>query len=1054
MTVLKATPILTWTNPASIIGPTALSATQLNAMANVPGTFTYTPPIGTVLAAGPQTLSVVFTPASPANYNGATKAVTITVVSATGTVTVSSSNSPSLFGVPIKLTATIVPASATGSVTFKDGTTTLGSAAIAGGSAAITTSSLAVGTHPITAVFGGGGGVNGSTSAVFSQVISASAKVAVNFSVYALQDATKTPKLKIIPVPNAVVKIFSTSNACVGNIFSSLDPKKWGRIFDGTDGVGGADGCTMLSVGTYQATGTTNTAGQVTITVPPLALNWTNQYIVIGRATNFDYVQTAASPDPLYSAYPVLMVAANTTRNVPLAFLATFNGKIVPGGQTEFFGPYLNIIQPEYMDWTEDQEQYPFVMVAQGGWELTTSVTPPEGFVPDEPAIAATVADTTTAVQFTMTDVGSEWTETTVNHSIVHNGETLSATSTIPMIDKKATTARNDNRKVMHDSSATMLNVLVNDRVNHLRKPLTITGVASALNGTAVLATDGLNISYAPNTGYSGVDTFEYTVTDATGETSTATVSVTVLATPEVSVRNTSVVEGNAGTAPATINVVLSNQSLERVTVEYQTVAGAATAGLDYETTTGTVTFEPLVTSMPMTVPVRGDTLAEFNEKFFVTVANPTNATVAAAPGEITITDDDPPDVSIAAAASITEGNVGLDNVAVVVTLSQTHFESVFVNYVTSPGTALAGSDYLHTTGTLQFYPGTATKTIYVPVVYDTVGETTETFFVDLSAPINGTLTAATRATVSIVNDDNSSRVFSTAADLGAGTFGSGAYLSETSGGEIMLAPSQGAEFSGASLPDGWEVGSTAGGMAIVAGGQLVTDGAALLAPSMTGSGTTLEFIAAFTGGPGQSIGFGTSGVLGSPMAMFTIGSDRQLYARSVNGARTLDTLMGGIDWLGKALRYQITWNAGNAQYYVNGALMITHSSMAWGAVTMRPVIIDPAVGNGAVSVDWIRSTPYAGTGVYMSDVFDAGDAVAWQKITTTSSVPSGTTSVITYRTGPTPVPDATWTSLTALGSGGVMAGSSRYLQFAIQMGSNSAAKTPVVQDLTVLFRK
>ena len=47
--------------------------------------------------------------------------------------------------------------------------------------------------------------------------------------------------------------------------------------------------------------------------------------------------------------------------------------------------------------------------------------------------------------------------------------------------------ARNDSRKVMHDSSATMLNVLVNDKVNHLRKPLTITGVTPALNGTAVL---------------------------------------------------------------------------------------------------------------------------------------------------------------------------------------------------------------------------------------------------------------------------------------------------------------------------------------------------------------------------------------------------------------------------------------------------------------------------------------------------------------------------------------------------------------------------------------
>ena len=76
---------------------------------------------------------------------------------------------------------------------------------------------------------------------------------------------------------------------------------------------------------------------------------------------------------------------------VAMAEGSTFNGKIVPGAQAEFFGSYLNIIQPEYVDWTEDQEQYPFVMVAQGGWELTTSVTPPEGFVPDEPTLSAAV---------------------------------------------------------------------------------------------------------------------------------------------------------------------------------------------------------------------------------------------------------------------------------------------------------------------------------------------------------------------------------------------------------------------------------------------------------------------------------------------------------------------------------------------------------------------------------------------------------------------------------------------------------------------------------------
>ena len=50
--MLKATPTITWSTPADITYGTALSATQLNATASVPGTFVYTPAAGTVLNAG------------------------------------------------------------------------------------------------------------------------------------------------------------------------------------------------------------------------------------------------------------------------------------------------------------------------------------------------------------------------------------------------------------------------------------------------------------------------------------------------------------------------------------------------------------------------------------------------------------------------------------------------------------------------------------------------------------------------------------------------------------------------------------------------------------------------------------------------------------------------------------------------------------------------------------------------------------------------------------------------------------------------------------------
>ena len=79
--VLKATPTITWSNPADITAGTALSNTQLNAVASVPGTFVYTPAEGTVLNEGQQqTLGVVFTPIDTGTYNAASKNVTINVL--------------------------------------------------------------------------------------------------------------------------------------------------------------------------------------------------------------------------------------------------------------------------------------------------------------------------------------------------------------------------------------------------------------------------------------------------------------------------------------------------------------------------------------------------------------------------------------------------------------------------------------------------------------------------------------------------------------------------------------------------------------------------------------------------------------------------------------------------------------------------------------------------------------------------------------------------------------------------------------------------------------
>lgn len=85
-TYVKQTPVLTWATPVAINYGTALSATQLNATASVPGSFVYSPAIGAVLNTGSQTLSVTFTPTDTARYTTATASVTLTVNPAVATV--------------------------------------------------------------------------------------------------------------------------------------------------------------------------------------------------------------------------------------------------------------------------------------------------------------------------------------------------------------------------------------------------------------------------------------------------------------------------------------------------------------------------------------------------------------------------------------------------------------------------------------------------------------------------------------------------------------------------------------------------------------------------------------------------------------------------------------------------------------------------------------------------------------------------------------------------------------------------------------------------------
>jgi len=153
-------------------------------------------------------------------------------------------------------------------------------------------------------------------------------------------------------------------------------------------------------------------------------------------------------------------------------------------------------------------------------------------------------------------------------------------------------------------------------------------------------------------------ETFTLTATRTAG-TPTANTTATGTATivdndgsPSLSIGDVSVDEA-AGTA--TFTVTLSNPSGTTVSVDYATADGSATAGADYTTGSGTLSFAPGVTSLTITVPITNDALTEPTETVLVNLSNAVNASITDGQAIGRITDNDAPpvlDLDSAAAGS------------------------------------------------------------------------------------------------------------------------------------------------------------------------------------------------------------------------------------------------------------------------------------------------------------------------------------------------------------------------------------------------------------------
>lgn len=219
--------------------------------------------------------------------------------------------------------------------------------------------------------------------------------------------------------------------------------------------------------------------------------------------------------------------------------------------------------------------------------------------------------------------------------------------------------------------------------------------------------------------------------------------------------------EGNVGTKVFEIPVELSAASMQMVTVAYKTVDDTATAPGDYVAAQGTLTFDPGVTRQTVRVTVNGDTTVEPNERFFVRLSEPTNATLAPerSQGNGIIQNDDRTVSAGAIRFSLGNYDVAENGGSRTITVLRVEGSAgaVSVHYATGDGgTATPNSDYTPVEGTLTWADGdTAPKTFTVPVIDDTTPEPAETVPLRLSAPTGGaTIAGENPARLTIIDND------------------------------------------------------------------------------------------------------------------------------------------------------------------------------------------------------------------------------------------------------------------------------------------------------------
>ncbi|WP_071191886.1 choice-of-anchor L domain-containing protein [Trichormus sp. NMC-1] len=279
----------------------------------------------------------------------------------------------------------------------------------------------------------------------------------------------------------------------------------------------------------------------------------------------------------------------------------------------------------------------------------------------------------------------------------------------------------------------------------------TATVTVNPIDDTIIEGTETAVLNLATGTGYTLGAATSATVNIADNDIPPLPV-ITVAATDASAAETATGVTPN----PGVFTLTRTGSTTNALTVNY-TNAGTASNGTDYSNLPGSVTFAAGSATATVTVNPIDDTIIEGTETAIFNLATGTGYTLGAATSAtVNIADNDFPIITVAATdANAAETATGVTPNPGVFTLTRTGSttNALTVNY-TNAGTASNGTDYSNLPGSVTFAAGSATATVTVNPIDDTIIEGTETAVLNLATGTGYTLGAATSATVNIADND------------------------------------------------------------------------------------------------------------------------------------------------------------------------------------------------------------------------------------------------------------------------------------------------------------